>query len=150
MSCKTYLKMSEAICRWRKWLWISVVRSHTVTSYLSSPVLFQSACVTQYEHKDLAEFLEGLWSSLRREVCCEMDRKIRHFCSSCRGKSLKIFVTAGVSDSEWENRVCFSCCCHRPHFLPVTHCPQVWLWGLSPFLPRSGSERSFHFLIVNN
>ncbi|XP_049916888.1 MMS19 nucleotide excision repair protein homolog isoform X2 [Epinephelus moara] len=27
-----------------------------------------TACVTQYEHKDLAEFLEGLWASLRREV----------------------------------------------------------------------------------
>uniref|UniRef100_A0A3B5B4J5 MMS19 nucleotide excision repair protein n=1 Tax=Stegastes partitus TaxID=144197 RepID=A0A3B5B4J5_9TELE len=28
-----------------------------------------TACVSQYEHKDLAEFLEGLWTSLRREVC---------------------------------------------------------------------------------
>uniref|UniRef100_A0A8D3DTP9 MMS19 nucleotide excision repair protein n=1 Tax=Scophthalmus maximus TaxID=52904 RepID=A0A8D3DTP9_SCOMX len=27
-----------------------------------------TACVSQYEHKDLAEFLEGLWTSLRREV----------------------------------------------------------------------------------
>ncbi|XP_029953544.1 MMS19 nucleotide excision repair protein homolog [Salarias fasciatus] len=27
-----------------------------------------TACVSEYEHKDLAEFLEGLWSSLRREV----------------------------------------------------------------------------------
>uniref|UniRef100_A0A3Q1FMF3 MMS19 nucleotide excision repair protein n=1 Tax=Acanthochromis polyacanthus TaxID=80966 RepID=A0A3Q1FMF3_9TELE len=27
-----------------------------------------TACVSQYEHKDLAEFLEGLWASLRREV----------------------------------------------------------------------------------
>lgn len=25
--------------------------------------------MSQYEHKDLAEFLEGLWASLRREVC---------------------------------------------------------------------------------
>ncbi|KAG7506860.1 MMS19 nucleotide excision repair-like [Solea senegalensis] len=27
-----------------------------------------TACVSQYEHKDFAEFLEGLWTSLRREV----------------------------------------------------------------------------------
>ncbi|CAN9508908.1 unnamed protein product [Ophioblennius macclurei] len=27
-----------------------------------------TACVSEYEHKELAEFLEGLWSSLRREV----------------------------------------------------------------------------------
>uniref|UniRef100_A0A3Q0SX19 MMS19 nucleotide excision repair protein n=1 Tax=Amphilophus citrinellus TaxID=61819 RepID=A0A3Q0SX19_AMPCI len=27
-----------------------------------------AACVSQYEHKDVAEFLEGLWTSLRREV----------------------------------------------------------------------------------
>uniref|UniRef100_A0A665UXQ1 MMS19 nucleotide excision repair protein n=1 Tax=Echeneis naucrates TaxID=173247 RepID=A0A665UXQ1_ECHNA len=27
-----------------------------------------TACLSQYEHKDLAEFLEGLWTSLRREV----------------------------------------------------------------------------------
>lgn len=28
----------------------------------------KTACVSQYEHKDLADFLEGLWASLRREV----------------------------------------------------------------------------------
>uniref|UniRef100_A0A4W6FD41 MMS19 nucleotide excision repair protein n=1 Tax=Lates calcarifer TaxID=8187 RepID=A0A4W6FD41_LATCA len=27
-----------------------------------------TACLSQYEHKDVAEFLEGLWTSLRREV----------------------------------------------------------------------------------
>nr|XP_019939047.1 PREDICTED: MMS19 nucleotide excision repair protein homolog isoform X1 [Paralichthys olivaceus] len=27
-----------------------------------------TSCMSQYEHKDLAEFLEGLWTSLRREV----------------------------------------------------------------------------------
>ncbi|KAM4525724.1 MMS19 nucleotide excision repair protein homolog [Fundulus diaphanus] len=35
-----------------------------------------AACVGQYEHKDLAEFLEGLWSSLRREVFQTSSEKI--------------------------------------------------------------------------
>ncbi|KAM4525603.1 MMS19 nucleotide excision repair protein homolog [Odontesthes bonariensis] len=35
-----------------------------------------SACVMQYEHKDLAEFLEGLWVSLRREVFQTTSEKI--------------------------------------------------------------------------
>ncbi|XP_072230115.1 MMS19 nucleotide excision repair protein homolog isoform X2 [Leuresthes tenuis] len=35
-----------------------------------------AACVTQYEHKDLAEFLEGLWVSLRREVFQTTSEKI--------------------------------------------------------------------------
>lgn len=38
-------------------------------SYLTTFDFFQTACLSQYEHKDLAEFLEGLWASLRREVC---------------------------------------------------------------------------------
>lgn len=40
----------------------------TVPVVLSQHI-FQAACVSQYEHKDLAEFLEGLWVSLRGEVC---------------------------------------------------------------------------------
>ncbi|XP_041671102.1 MMS19 nucleotide excision repair protein homolog isoform X2 [Cheilinus undulatus] len=35
-----------------------------------------AACVPQYEHKDLAEFLEGLWTSLRREVFQTSSEKI--------------------------------------------------------------------------
>ncbi|CAK6961747.1 MMS19 nucleotide excision repair protein homolog [Scomber scombrus] len=35
-----------------------------------------AACVSQYEHKDLAEFLEGLWTSLRREVFQTSSEKI--------------------------------------------------------------------------
>ncbi|XP_035998366.1 MMS19 nucleotide excision repair protein homolog [Fundulus heteroclitus] len=35
-----------------------------------------AACVGQYEHKDLAEFLEGLWTSLRREVFQTSSEKI--------------------------------------------------------------------------
>nr|XP_046233363.1 MMS19 nucleotide excision repair protein homolog [Scatophagus argus] len=35
-----------------------------------------AACVSQYEHKDLAEFLEGLWASLRREVFQTSSEKI--------------------------------------------------------------------------
>ncbi|KAM9716751.1 MMS19 nucleotide excision repair protein homolog isoform 1-T1 [Menidia menidia] len=35
-----------------------------------------AACVKQYEHKDLAEFLEGLWASLRREVFQTSSEKI--------------------------------------------------------------------------
>ncbi|MED6256867.1 mms19 nucleotide excision repair [Ataeniobius toweri] len=35
-----------------------------------------AACLGQYEHKDLAEFLEGLWSSLRREVFQTSSEKI--------------------------------------------------------------------------
>ncbi|KAM9426787.1 MMS19 nucleotide excision repair protein homolog isoform 2-T2 [Pholidichthys leucotaenia] len=35
-----------------------------------------TACASQYEHKDLAEFLEGLWSSLRREVFQTSSEKI--------------------------------------------------------------------------
>lgn len=36
----------------------------------------QAACVTHYEHKDLAEYLDGLWTSLRREVCCGRDHQM--------------------------------------------------------------------------
>ncbi|KAA8581184.1 hypothetical protein FQN60_002765 [Etheostoma spectabile] len=35
-----------------------------------------TAAVSQYEHKDLAEFLEGLWASLRREVFQTASEKI--------------------------------------------------------------------------
>ncbi|XP_074518694.1 MMS19 nucleotide excision repair protein homolog [Halichoeres trimaculatus] len=35
-----------------------------------------AASVSQYEHKDLAEFLEGLWASLRREVFQTSSEKI--------------------------------------------------------------------------
>ncbi|XP_030610496.1 MMS19 nucleotide excision repair protein homolog isoform X2 [Archocentrus centrarchus] len=35
-----------------------------------------AACVSQYEHKDVAEFLEGLWTSLRREVFQTSSEKI--------------------------------------------------------------------------
>uniref|UniRef100_A0A674NVD6 MMS19 nucleotide excision repair protein n=1 Tax=Takifugu rubripes TaxID=31033 RepID=A0A674NVD6_TAKRU len=35
-----------------------------------------TACVTGYEHKDLAEFLGGLWASLRREVFQTASEKI--------------------------------------------------------------------------
>ncbi|XP_061561738.1 MMS19 nucleotide excision repair protein homolog isoform X1 [Phycodurus eques] len=35
-----------------------------------------AACVSLYEHKDLAEFLEGLWASLRREVFQTSSEKI--------------------------------------------------------------------------
>ncbi|KAK7918894.1 hypothetical protein WMY93_010178 [Mugilogobius chulae] len=35
-----------------------------------------AACVSQYEHKDLAEFLEGLWTSIRREVFQTSSEKI--------------------------------------------------------------------------
>ncbi|XP_059180991.1 MMS19 nucleotide excision repair protein homolog isoform X2 [Centropristis striata] len=35
-----------------------------------------TAAVSQYEHKDLAEFLEGLWASIRREVFQTSSEKI--------------------------------------------------------------------------
>ncbi|XP_047465933.1 MMS19 nucleotide excision repair protein homolog isoform X2 [Mugil cephalus] len=35
-----------------------------------------SACASQYEQKDLAEFLEGLWASLRREVFQTSSEKV--------------------------------------------------------------------------
>ncbi|XP_041829818.1 MMS19 nucleotide excision repair protein homolog isoform X2 [Melanotaenia boesemani] len=35
-----------------------------------------TGCVSQYEYKDLAEFLEGLWASLRREVFQTSSEKI--------------------------------------------------------------------------
>ncbi|KAJ0060171.1 hypothetical protein NL108_004016, partial [Boleophthalmus pectinirostris] len=35
-----------------------------------------AACVSQYEHKDLAEFLEGLWTSIRREVFQTSSEKV--------------------------------------------------------------------------
>ncbi|KAM6963664.1 MMS19 nucleotide excision repair protein homolog [Tautogolabrus adspersus] len=35
-----------------------------------------TACVSRYEHKDLAEFLEGLWASVRREVFQTSSEKI--------------------------------------------------------------------------
>lgn len=40
-----------------------------LVSYLTTFGIFQTAGLSQYEHKDLAEILEGLWASLRREVC---------------------------------------------------------------------------------
>jgi hypothetical protein len=49
---------------------------------------FQTACLSTYEHKDLAEFLSGLWTSIRREVrfrvvdigieVCANQRQIQH------------------------------------------------------------------------
>ena len=33
------------------------------------PLPSQTACMSTYEYKDLAEFLSGLWTSIRREVC---------------------------------------------------------------------------------
>lgn len=119
------LKMSEAICRWKKWLWISAARSHSslwqqLMSYLSTPVLFQTACVSQYEHKDLAEFLEGLWASLRREVCCGIYTKSVLFKKFLKSKVMRYLC---------------HCRCFRqrvrkssllllllsPHLLPVCH-----------------------------
>ncbi|KAF3853259.1 hypothetical protein F7725_013947 [Dissostichus mawsoni] len=41
-----------------------------------TPGFAETACVSQYEHKDLAEFLEGLWASLRREVFQTSSEKI--------------------------------------------------------------------------
>lgn len=52
------------------WRWCRVLLEKLrLVSYLTTLDIFQTACVSQYEHKDLAEFLEGLWASLRREVC---------------------------------------------------------------------------------
>lgn len=51
--------MALSICRWIM---------HSYEPYF----LFQTACVSHYERKDLAEFLEGLWASLRREVSWEI------------------------------------------------------------------------------
>lgn len=52
------------------WRWCRVLLGKLrLVSYLTTLDIFQTACVSQYEHKDLAEFLEGLWASLRREVC---------------------------------------------------------------------------------
>lgn len=58
--------MVLGICSWIICLWLHIM------FYLSTLLLFQAACVQRYEHKDLAEFLKGLWVSLRREVCCEI------------------------------------------------------------------------------
>ncbi|XP_029311433.1 MMS19 nucleotide excision repair protein homolog isoform X2 [Cottoperca gobio] len=41
-----------------------------------TPRFAETACVSQYEHKDVAEFLEGLWASLRREVFQTSSEKI--------------------------------------------------------------------------
>lgn len=49
-------------------LWTTVA-SECISFLIRAMVLFQAACVSQYEHNDLAEFLESLWASLRREVC---------------------------------------------------------------------------------
>lgn len=51
--------------------------SSTSCLILTTLDIFQAACVSQYEHKDLAEFLEGLWASLRREVCFRYSFAVR-------------------------------------------------------------------------
>lgn len=44
-------------------------------SLLFVSLVFQAACMSQYEEKDLKEFLEGLWMSLKREVCLKYATK---------------------------------------------------------------------------
>nr|XP_040033406.1 MMS19 nucleotide excision repair protein homolog [Gasterosteus aculeatus aculeatus] len=45
-------------------------------SFLATLDISQVAGVSKYEHKDVAEFLEGLWASLRREVFQTASEKI--------------------------------------------------------------------------
>uniref|UniRef100_A0A672Z1S8 MMS19 nucleotide excision repair protein n=1 Tax=Sphaeramia orbicularis TaxID=375764 RepID=A0A672Z1S8_9TELE len=54
-----------------------------------------TVCVSQYEHKDLAEFLEGLWVSIRREVFQTSSERIESAClaaltalTSCLSRSV--------------------------------------------------------------
>ncbi|XP_033840466.1 MMS19 nucleotide excision repair protein homolog [Periophthalmus magnuspinnatus] len=53
-----------------------------------------AACVSQYDHKDLAEFLEGLWTSIRREVFHTSSEKIE-----AAGLSALTALTSCVSRS---------------------------------------------------
>ncbi|XP_008301259.1 MMS19 nucleotide excision repair protein homolog [Stegastes partitus] len=91
-----------------------------------------TACVSQYEHKDLAEFLEGLWTSLRREVCldcqhhlCEPDLKLvwpsakllqAACCASNRASHI---VAAAVMPSLIEQYNSRTQCSHRRTLLEV-------------------------------
>ncbi|XP_035002527.2 MMS19 nucleotide excision repair protein homolog isoform X1 [Hippoglossus stenolepis] len=53
-----------------------------------------TSCMSQYEHKDLAEFLEGLWTSLRREVFQTSSERIE-----CAGLAALTALTSCLSRS---------------------------------------------------
>uniref|UniRef100_A0A3Q3VTJ6 MMS19 nucleotide excision repair protein n=1 Tax=Mola mola TaxID=94237 RepID=A0A3Q3VTJ6_MOLML len=64
-----------------------------------------TACVSQYEHKDLAEFLEGLWASLRREVFQTSSEKIES-AGLAALTALTSCLSRSVLNSDSEDSLC--------------------------------------------
>ncbi|XP_051274630.1 MMS19 nucleotide excision repair protein homolog [Dicentrarchus labrax] len=64
-----------------------------------------TACVSQYEHKDLAEFLEGLWVSLRREVFQTSSEKIES-AGLAALTALTSCLSRSVLNSDSEDSLC--------------------------------------------
>ncbi|KAM4716212.1 MMS19 nucleotide excision repair protein homolog isoform 2-T2 [Anableps anableps] len=64
-----------------------------------------TACVGQYEHKDLAEFLEGLWTSLRREVFQTSSEKIEAAALAAI-TALTSCLSRSVLNSDSEDSLC--------------------------------------------
>ncbi|XP_070846034.1 MMS19 nucleotide excision repair protein homolog isoform X1 [Chaetodon trifascialis] len=64
-----------------------------------------TACVSQYERKDLAEFLEGLWTSLRREVFQTSSEKIES-AGLAALTALTSCLSRSVLNSDSEDSLC--------------------------------------------
>ncbi|XP_070782801.1 MMS19 nucleotide excision repair protein homolog [Enoplosus armatus] len=64
-----------------------------------------TACMSQYEHKDLAEFLEGLWASLRREVFQTSSEKIES-AGLAALTALTSCLSRAVLNSDSEDSLC--------------------------------------------
>ncbi|KAE8284510.1 MMS19 nucleotide excision repair protein-like protein MMS19-like protein [Larimichthys crocea] len=64
-----------------------------------------TACLSQYEHKDLAEFLEGLWASLRREVFQTTSEKIES-AGLAALTALTSCLSRSVLNSDSEDSLC--------------------------------------------
>ncbi|XP_076615443.1 MMS19 nucleotide excision repair protein homolog isoform X2 [Chaetodon auriga] len=64
-----------------------------------------SACVSKYERKDLAEFLEGLWASLRREVFQTSSEKIES-AGLAALTALTSCLSRSVLNSDSEDSLC--------------------------------------------
>ncbi|XP_045924540.1 MMS19 nucleotide excision repair protein homolog [Micropterus dolomieu] len=64
-----------------------------------------TVCVSQYEHKDLAEFLEGLWASLRREVFQTSSEKIES-AGLAALTALTSCLSRSVLNSDSEDSLC--------------------------------------------
>ncbi|XP_068610307.1 MMS19 nucleotide excision repair protein homolog [Brachionichthys hirsutus] len=64
-----------------------------------------TACVSRYEHSDLTEFLEGLWTSLRREVFQTSSEKIES-AGLAAVTALTSCLSRSVLNSDSEDSLC--------------------------------------------